>query len=294
MVIREATTRTPFDSLYDRPDPRPFFRTFRPLDYRTPHHAQAVFRRLAAARTRPGRPVTVLDICCSYGINAALLNHDVTLEDLYDHYTSPETAALTTAELVAHDRAYYAARRRPDAVRVVGLDIASNAVAYARAVGLLDDGHTENLETAPASPALLAAVRGTGLITVTGGASFLSPRTFRPILDDNPRDSVWVAAFVLRTGSYRPIAQGLAASGLRTEVLADQTFPQRRFTDRAEQRYAVAAVTATGHDPRGRETAGWFHTALHVSRPRADIARLPLPALLSVTWDHRTVFGPQR
>jgi hypothetical protein len=37
-----------------------------------------------------GPPATVLDICCSYGINAALLNHHVTLEELYDRYTSPK------------------------------------------------------------------------------------------------------------------------------------------------------------------------------------------------------------
>lgn len=206
---------TPFDGIYDQPDPRAYFRELRPWEYQTPHHAQPVFRRMLTA-CRPAGPATVLDLCCSYGINAALLNHELTLEDLYAHYTSPQATELTTAELIEWDRAYYAAHRRPDPARVIGLDAAPHAVSYARAVGLLDEGFAENLETAPPSPALRQAARHTRLITVTGGASFLTPLTFEPLLDC-VHGPVWVAAFVLRTHSYRRIAECLEPYGLRTE-----------------------------------------------------------------------------
>lgn len=273
---------TRFDDAYDQPDPRAYFRALRPWGYRTPHHAQRVFRRLLAARTAARReqgPATVLDLCCSYGVNAALLHHDLTLEDLYEHYTSAHTAALTTAELKQRDRSFYAAHRHPDAARVIGLDMAGHAVAYAQAVGLLDEGFAENLEAAPPSRALLRAVRHTRLITVTGGASFLSARTFAPLLT-SIEGPVWVAAFVLRTGSYRDIEHSLAAHGLVTEKLTAPTFPQRRFTDEQERRYAVDAVTAAGEDPRGKESDGCFHTALYLSRPAAEVADVPLSAVL--------------
>lgn len=272
---------TSFDEVYDQPDPRPFFRLLGNWDYQTPHHAQEVFRRLAAARRRAARaPVTVLDICCSYGINAALLNHSLTMADLYEHYTSPRAAALTTEELIAWDRAYYAAHRLPDTHRVIGLDIAANAISYARAVGLLDEGFAENLEAAPPTPALRHAAQPTLLVTLTGGASFLSPRTFQPLLAA-AHEQVWVAAFVLRTCSYRPIADGLTPYGLTTEKAAALSYPQRRFTSVHEQRYATAAVTAAGEDPRGKETEGYFHAALYLSRPAKDVAALPLTTFTS-------------
>ena len=273
---------TSFDEIYDQPDPRAFFRSLGRWEYQTPHHAQGIFRRMVTARTQAARaaePVTVLDICCSYGINAALLNHDLTLDDLYAHYASPEAAALTTAELIEWDRAYYAAHRRPDPARVVGLDTAANAIAYARAVGLLDEGFAENLEAAPPTPALLRATHHTRLITITGGASFLSPRTFQAVLD-GAQEPAWVAAFVLRTGSYQAIVEGLTPYGLSTEKATTPTFPQRRFTGATEQQYAVDAVTAAGEDPQGKETDGYFHTALHLSRPAADARALPLATLL--------------
>ncbi|MEU5845743.1 hypothetical protein [Saccharopolyspora shandongensis] len=262
--------RTPFDEIYDQPDPRAYFSTLGRYGYRTPHHAQSVFRRLLAERAKSGR-VTVLDLCCSYGINAALLNHDLTFDDLHAHYASPGVAELGTAELIERDKDFYAARRRADAVPVVGLDIAAPAIDYAVAVGLLDAGFTENLEAASASPAFLRAAASANLITVTGGISFLSARTFHQLLQA-AAEPVWVAAFVLRTGTYRPIADALAEHGLVTEVAADHTFEQRRFTDPEEQRYAIAAVEAAGADPAGKEAEGGYHTALHLSRPPQHLA----------------------
>lgn len=274
---------TAFDDIYDQPDPRAYFRSLGPLEYQAPHHGQGVFRRAVAARTRTARaaerPVTVLDICCSYGINAALLNHEVTLDDLYAHYTSPQATALTTAELIEWDRSYYAARRRHDPARVIGLDMATNAISYACEVGLLERGFAENLETAPPSASLLRAARHARLITITGGVTFLSPRTFQPLLTC-AQDPVWVAAFVLRTTSYESIAVCLAANGLVTERATTHTFRQRRFTDADEQRYAVQAVTAAGDDPYGKETDGYFHTTLHLSRPAEDATALPLTDLM--------------
>ena len=274
--------RTGFDHVYDQPDLRGYFQALGPFGYQTPHHAQEVFRRLVAALTpsNAGQRVTVLDICCSYGINAALLNHDLTLADLWARYTGPETTTLSVEDLVSADQVFYAAHRHPTGqlARVVGLDPARNAINYARAVGLVDAGFAENLETTSASAALLAAVRDVRLITITGGASFLSPRTFQPLLDNAERP-VWVTAFVLRTGSYQPIADALAGYGLVTET-STCTFPQRRFTSPAEQRYAIDAVIATGHDPSGKETDGAYHTNLYLSRPSTDIAAMPFTSLL--------------
>ncbi|RLK61895.1 hypothetical protein CLV68_2440 [Actinokineospora cianjurensis] len=257
--------RTPFDGIYLRPDPRAYFGGLGRFGYQTPHHAQSVFRRLVAARSG-----TVLDLCCSYGVNAALLNHHLTLDDLYARYTAPWATELEVADLVEQDKEFYASRRRDDAVPVVGVDISAPAIEYAVAVGLLDAGFTENLETGPASPALVKAAGAVSLITVTGGVSFLSARTFHQLLSA-ATEPPWVAAFVLRTGSYRHIADALAEHGLVTEADAEHTVVQRRFTDLDEQRYAVAAVTATGADPTGRETEGCFHATLHLSRPPRDL-----------------------
>ncbi|MGW0765816.1 hypothetical protein [Streptomyces sp. NPDC002676] len=259
-----------FDDVYVQPDPRAYFTRLAPLEYEIPHQAQPVFRQVAAERAafddgRPGKPV-VLDVCCSYGINAALLNHDVTLAELYERYTSDTARRMSTAELAAWDKEFYAERRRPDTLPVYGLDIAAPAVQYAQQTGLLDGAFTDDLEQAPPSPRLSSALADVGLITLTGGGSYITERTFATLLDGTRRP-VWVSAFVLRTVSYEPVARKLAAYGLRTTVDQSRSYPQRRFTDEGEQQYAIEAVTELGRDPSGREEAGRFHSVLYDSRP---------------------------
>ncbi|KOV92888.1 hypothetical protein ADL04_29530 [Streptomyces sp. NRRL B-3648] len=265
-----ARGKSRFDDIYVQPDPRAYFTRLAPLDYEIPHHAQPVFRRLAAERAAYGagraEGLVVLDLCCSYGINAALLNHDVTLAELYERYTSDTARRMSSQELAAWDREFYTERRRPDALRVYGLDIAAPAVRYAREAGLLDAGFTDDLERVPPGPELRAALPEVGLITLTGGGSYITERTFTALLDA-ARGPVWVSAFVLRTVSYEPVVRRLAAYGLRTTADTSRTYPQRRFTDEQERRYAIEAVRALGGDPSGREEAGRFHSVLYDSRP---------------------------
>ncbi|WP_031070857.1 hypothetical protein [Streptomyces sp. NRRL S-118] len=265
-----ARGKSRFDDIYDRPDPRAYFTRLEPLEYEIPHHAQPVFRQAAAERAalddgHPGTPA-VLDVCCSYGINAALLNHEVTLAQLYERYTSEEARSMSTAELAASDKEFYAEWRRPGALPVYGLDVSRPAVDYAREVGLLDAAFTDNLEQDPPGPRLGRALAGVGLITLTGGGSYITGRTLAALLD-GARRPVWVSAFVLRTVAYAPVLRTLSAYGLHSAVDTARTYPQRRFTDEREQRYAVAAVRALGIDPSGREDAGRFHSVRYDSRP---------------------------
>ncbi|WP_405647887.1 hypothetical protein [Streptomyces uncialis] len=271
-----------FGDIYDCPDPRPYFATLRPLGYQIPHHGQAAFRALTEAlrRLRPDRtPPAVVDLCCSYGINAALLNHRVTLAELYTRYATPRIAALSARQLATEDRAFFTARRTPEAVSVTGIDAAAHAAGYAREAGLLDDAFAENLEVTGPSPALRDALADTDLITVTGGIGYVRTRTFARLLDCVAAPP-WVAAFVLRTVPYEPIAELLAGSGLVTEKLTGRTFRQRRFADDAERQAAFDALAATGLPTAGKEEDGYYHADLYLSRPAADIAALPLARLL--------------
>ena len=62
-----------FDAIYDLPDPREYYRVLVGLDYVIPDLARNVFRSVIERRTQDAAwPLTILDVGCSYGINAAL------------------------------------------------------------------------------------------------------------------------------------------------------------------------------------------------------------------------------
>lgn len=273
-------SKASFDDIYDQPDPRSYFTVLGEFDYDIPQRAHPVFRAVLDAQADDR--ATVLDLGCSYGPNAALLRCDVTLGELYDRYSGDGPAGLTTEELVASDRAFYSQRRRADSPRLLGLDVATNAVSYARTVGLLDDGWVEDLETAEPSPQLMAALPAVTLITATGAVGYITEKTFGRLLAARSAPSLpWVATFALRMFPYDDIAGVLADHGLDTERLDGVTFPQRRFASEQERDGVLAAVRARGLDPAGREADGLFHSELYVSRPADQVRAQPLRELLA-------------
>ncbi len=280
-----------FDDIYDQPDPRAYFHGLSGLDYEIPQQAQPVFGALLGAlreRAPGGEPARVLDICCSYGINAALLRHDVSLDDLFDRYTSADCESVSAAELAAADADFFARRRRPDPVSVSGLDAAANAVTYACQVGLLEHGWAENLEEAAPSAAMADDLAGIDLVTITGGGSYITERTIGRVVEAGPAGSrPWVAAFVLRMIDYERVAERLERLGMVTERLS-RTFPQRRFASASERDAALLDVSARGLDVGGLEETGRYYADLYVSRPAADAAGQPLEELLDASlWSGR-------
>ncbi len=281
-----------FDDVYDLPDPRGYFEALGSLDYRAPEHGRRVFSALLALLEDTDRP-KVLDLCCSYGVNAALLKYDLTLDDLYTRYASPELSGLSSDELAAADARFYAERRKPSPPEVVGTDVAANAVSYALRAGPLDAGTAENLEESEPSDALARAARGARLVTITGGVGYVWERTFERVLScvvDGPAEEgaeggspPWVAAFAVRFVDYAPIAAVLARHGLVTEKLSVRTFPQRRFESGSERGHVLSQLAAAGIDPVGREESGWYHADFYLSRTAAEVSDTPLDELLGAS-----------
>src|ERR671932_1424272 len=106
---REALHQKPgkadFDLVYGLEDPRGYFGAFAKHGYCIPQHGQRVFSKLIETRREKGsnglgnRRTRVVDVCCSYGINAALLKHETTLSDLYKRYGSGALSGLSSKEL---------------------------------------------------------------------------------------------------------------------------------------------------------------------------------------------------
>jgi hypothetical protein len=269
-----------FEELYEQPDPRAYYRGLGALGYEVPEHGRLVFDDVI--RALPVERPTIVDLCCSYGVNAALMKHDLQLDELYDHYCAEDLAGLSSDALAAIDRDFYGNHRRDDAPIVIGVDSAEPAVAYAERTGLLDAGFAENLEVAIPSADLLAASSDADLITVTGGVGYITERTFDRLMDNTERDTPpWVASLCLRTVSYDPVATSLAGHGLVTEQLEDVTFPQRQFADMDERDTALERLATLGIDPAGRDSEGSYHVDVYVSRPAEEAEMLPIADLLA-------------
>lgn len=259
-----------FDSIYNAPDPRAYYTTLNALDYQIPTNAKPVFQNVVAAMGER-KPSKIVDVGCSYGINAAMLRYDLTFEEMARRYARAKSQRNSVAETVMADAAVFADLDCAIDADFVGLDIAKEAAGYADAVGLIDEAVVANLETSPMPERAAAAISGAGLIITTGAVGYVGEETFGKIVDA-AQTPPWVAAFVLRQFTFEEIALRLAEFGLKTEKLPGETFLQRRFRDAEEQEGAIAAVRAAGLDPEGFETEGYYHAEFYLARPAGEIA----------------------
>ncbi|KAF5601420.1 methyltransferase type 12 [Fusarium pseudoanthophilum] len=268
-----------FADLYNQKDPRGYLTTLAPLQYTIPQQVLPLFQRLHQLSCQGTAASAILDVCCSYGINGALLRHHVDMEAWTAHYTDSK---LDSKHQVLADKEFFASRERSPKPLVLGLDKADHAVRYALDVGLIDGGWVEDLEANDPSPGLREALQGVSLIICTGGVSYLSARTFARIIAAVGRPSnLWVASTVIRTSSYEEVATELRKRGLVTERLPGVVLRQRRFASAKEQSDAVAHVAARGLVPTGFEEMGYVCADVFISRSVEEISRPPIAELVA-------------
>ncbi|MEW2354674.1 class I SAM-dependent methyltransferase [Spirillospora sp. NPDC029432] len=268
----DTTGKICLDDIYTRPDPRAYFSTLRELDYYIPQLAKPHFRALIREyRDATGvRNPTVLDIGCSYGINAALLKCDATMDELYERYSGPGAAELSVAALLERDRELVRSRAgTADGVRFIGLDSSGPALAYATGAGFVDGAVHADLEENEPDPAQRELLAAADLVISTGCVGYVTERTLGRIVDAAPAGRLpWMAHFVLRMFPFDPVEKILDAAGYET-VHPAETFRQRRFANAGEQAQVLETLSAAGVDPGGPERDGWLSACLHVSRPAA-------------------------
>jgi len=262
----DETGKVSFDHVYAADDPRPYFRTLRRYDYVVPALARPHFARLVEEyRAARGVAVpTVLDVGCSYGVNAALLRCDVTLAALYDRYGAGDEPRDA---LVAADRELVAATRTAR-VRVVGLDASAAALAYAVDAGFLDDGVVADLESGELTARQRAQLAGADLVVSTGCIGYVTEKTLLRIVDAAGGRLPWMAHVCLRMFPFDTIAGHLDDLGYET-VAVGEPLRQRRFASEREQELVLERLAELGVADAG-ESGGWLYARLHVSRPAGE------------------------
>ncbi|WOH80268.1 class I SAM-dependent methyltransferase [Bradyrhizobium sp. BEA-2-5] len=282
-----------FDDIYALDDPRAYFSVLGDLDYMIPDVAEPVVRQILAAKaSATGRKPVVLDVGCSYGINAAVHRFPLTFGGLRHRYARREMRAISSETLVRLDRNFYAAWPDVGLARFIGLDVSAPAIGYATAVGLIEQGIVADLETEALSTDSAPVVRSADVIMSTGCIGYVTEKTFSKILDATEKRP-WIISFVLRMFPFDSLAATFAKHGLVSQRLTGATFIQRRFRDAEEFESCLAALTRLGVDATGLESEGLFHADLILSRPETDARANPLEDIVTVASGRGRPIGPR-
>lgn len=261
-----------FTPTYDQPWPHAYYSAHLALDYMICDRAKPVFEDIIARmrRQRPHRPLKIVDVGASYGLNAALLRSRLTLDELYAAYTLKD-GALASQRLEDH-QAFFTRQQRREDLDVVGLDPSRHALRYARNVGLIRAAATADLETEELSPTDREVLRDADLIISTGCVGYATARTFQRVYAATAASRPWVASFAMHPFGYGDIATVLAGFGLATIEKPDLRQRQRRFSTEQERSSILSLMAERGMDDRLERATGYIYAAFHLSTPREDDA----------------------
>ena len=272
-----------FDRVYDLDDPRPYYQGLRPSDYRMPEYVAAWLRArrdvVAAARGRSG-PLRLLDFGCGFGAIGALLRHEIDMPDLYRHYAGAWRPAEGRANWEP-DRAAFAARRRQDSgFEIGGLDLAANALDYARHLGFIDRAFAEDVVTHPPSPALERYLAGVDIVIESGAIGPFLAGAVEHLLRAVPsRSPSWFLYCPRPDVDWVPLDALWEEAGYETAVCMRAPAPYRKPLSDGERDQILHLSAQFGRRPHEAIAAGYIQVEMKLARPRRERERPGLEAL---------------
>ncbi|MFB6452921.1 hypothetical protein [Bradyrhizobium tunisiense] len=229
-----------------------------------------MFERIFAdyRRVRRKTGLKIIDVGCSYGVNAALLRTDLDLDELYAAYLEPN-GSLSGRQEIEHANFFRNRGLRGD-VRFVGVDPSFRAVRYAQSLGLLEAGVTTDLETNDLTVEEYSTLADADILISTGCVGYASERTFARVYHASATSRPWVVAFAMHPFRYDGIAGVLRDFGLETNLVDRFRQRQRRFSTPAERETILNAMATLGMDDRLERTTGYVYASCYISAPLGE------------------------
>ena len=247
---QQNRAKASFDAAYSAQTPHRYLQNMTTVDYRMADSMNPYLSAIVDASMPPQEPVKVLDIGCSYGMSGALLKTDCTYRDLAEFYR--QEASSEYAACVVESQRWLASHGMRGDVEVVGFDSSQEAVKFAAAAHMIDDGIALNLEDEKSELTHDEAhlIQECDVLLSTGAIGYVTDKTVNPILDEfgtNASGSLGPVAVmsVLELFDPAPIAEAFTGHGYRFGHLPVR-MPQRRFVDEEEREGVIEALQQRG------------------------------------------------
>ncbi|MDF5723484.1 MAG: hypothetical protein PUP91_24050 [Rhizonema sp. PD37] len=235
--------------VYNLQDPQLYYQLITQYKYDLPERAKSYFMKVINAYRdyESVYSLKILDIGCSYGINAALLKFDKSMTELYQYYTNP--LRLQQAELSRRnlDHTWFHESNVDEGLQFIGLDSAEQAVNYAVESQLIQSGIPTNLEKLPLLKEDYANhLQDINLLISTGCIGYITEVTFDKILTPvRNLSQLWGAVFILKMFDISEIKKTLGKYNLIL-VETDVTVKQRKFSSLEEKKSIIDLIEQQG------------------------------------------------
>jgi len=172
----ELKVKKDFTNIYTQKTPYSYLKEMQVLQYRIADHTKSLYLSLAEQLyNKLQRPINILDIGSSYGINPALMKHDLVMSELDDFFlTKDESNIIQTKQ-------FFEKQFQNNHLNFYQIDISNPALVFSEDSGLCEKGICVNLETD--NSRLIRELPEFDMVIATGCIGYIGYKAFSNLFE---------------------------------------------------------------------------------------------------------------
>lgn len=268
--MEELKVKKDFTNIYTQKFPNSYLKEMKRLDYRIPDKTKPLYLSIAKQLyNKLSKKIKIIDIGSSYGINSALMKHNLTMSELDDFFLKEEPS-------VEQSKQFFERLSLDESLDFYQIDISEPALKFSENVSLCTKGICVNLETGNLP---IGELPQSDMIIATGCIGYIGYRAFSNIFEliqkqnseknlaDSNRGPVF-AFSVLRIFDMADIEKTFDHYGYSLTKTDVHPIRQRRFSDSEEKHRTLSLLHDRGIDTKWLEDDGYFYADFYIASPK--------------------------
>lgn len=265
--MEELQIKKDFTEIYVKKYPAPYLNEMKNLEYRIPDQTKPLYQHLAERMVNYlKRPIKILDIGSSYGINSALLNHELVMTELDDFFENNPQPSIVEVQ-----NFFDGLPNNNPNFQFYLVDTSLPALEFAEKVGLCEGSFCINMEKEKISTEFKQTLQDIDLIISTGCIGYIGWKSFEKIFNSLGKDNentIPVFAFtVLRIFQVDEIENVFRKNNFELIKTKIGPLKQRRFYNNSEMKKSLELLKQRGINTEGLEEEGYYFADLFVGGP---------------------------
>ena len=270
--MKELVVKKDFTEIYTQDSPYGYLKEMKKLQYRIANLTKPLYLFLAKHLfNKLDRPLNLVDIGSSYGINSALMRHDLTMSELDDFFLKRNEPTRYQTKQFFEDHTIN------DNLNFYNIDISRPALRFSEDVGLCKKGIDVNLEKCNVDS--LESLPNLDMVIATGCIGYIGHKAFANLFDlvkerkdgsvQTKNSTTPLLAFsVLRIFDMEKIQKTFDDYGYFLVKSDLKPLRQRKFSDSTEKSQTLSLLHSKGIDTKWYEDDGYFYADFYIAGPK--------------------------
>jgi len=271
--MNELRVKKDFTDIYTQDSPYRYLKEMDRLEYSISDSTKPLYNSvIGQLEEELSRPINVLDLGSSYGINSSLIKYNLTMSELNNFFLNE------TEPTKKETRQFYEECTSNDNINFYQIDISEEAIKFSEEMNLCERGINVDLEAEKLN--LLESLPKIDVVIATGCVGYIGHRAFSNLLkviknrQSNSIESEKeyidpIFAFsVLRMFDMEGIEEVFETNDYSIVKSDIKPIRQRNFSDSKEKIQAISLLHGMGIDTKKYEDDGNFYADFYIAKSK--------------------------